>query len=220
MKNKQYAVFGLGNFGESVALTLQDLGCEVIAVDHNEERIQRIADNVSYAMKAEVGDPEVIRVIGARNLDGVVVAFAENMEANIMATLIAKDNGVPFVLAKANSEIHEKILKKIGADAVIYPERETGKRVAKQMLSANFTDWITLSREYSIIETTTPEGWVGRTLEDLNLRENYEVTVVGLIRNDEFEINPDPKEPLDEHAILILLGSDDALKEIRKGEDE
>ncbi|MCP1111418.1 potassium channel family protein [Ohessyouella blattaphilus] len=220
MKNKQYAVLGLGNFGESVALTLQELGCEVIAVDHNEERIQRIADHVSYAMKAEVGDPEVMKAIGARNLDGVVVAFAENMEASIMATLLAKEIGVPFVLAKANNETHEKILKKIGADAVIYPERETGERVAKQMLSANFTDWITLSREYSIIETTTPEGWVGRTLEDLNLRENFEVTVVGMIRSEEFEINPDPKAPLEERAILILLGADDALKEIRKGEDE
>lgn len=220
MKNKQYAVLGLGNFGESVALTLQELGCEVIAVDHNEERIQRIADHVSYAMKAEVGDPEVMKAIGARNLDGVVVAFAENMEASIMATLLSKEIGVPFVLAKANNEAHEKILKKIGADAVIYPERETGERVAKQMLSANFTDWITLSREYSIIETTTPEGWVGRTLEDLNLRENFEVTVVGMIRSEEFEINPDPKAPLEERAILILLGADDALKEIRKGEDE
>ncbi|MGF7003495.1 trk system potassium uptake protein TrkA [Lachnospiraceae bacterium PF1-21] len=220
MKNKQYAVLGLGNFGESVALTLQELGCEVIAVDHNEERIQRIADHVSYAMKAEVGDPEVMKAIGARNLDGVVVAFAENMEASIMATLLAKEIGVPFVLAKANNETHEKILKKIGADAVIYPERETGERVAKQMLSANFTDWITLSREYSIIETTTPEDWVGRTLEDLNLRENFEVTVVGMIRSEEFEINPDPKAPLEERAILILLGADDALKEIRKGEDE
>ncbi|MGF6990301.1 trk system potassium uptake protein TrkA [Lachnospiraceae bacterium PM6-15] len=220
MKNKQYAVLGLGNFGESVALTLQELGCEVIAVDHNEERIQRIADHVSYAMKAEVGDPEVMKAIGARNLDGVVVAFAENMEASIMATLLSKEIGVPFVLAKANNEAHEKILKKIGADAVIYPERETGERVAKQMLSANFTDWITLSREYSIIETTTPEDWVGRTLEDLNLRENFEVTVVGMIRSEEFEINPDPKAPLEERAILILLGADDALKEIRKGEDE
>lgn len=212
---KQYAVFGLGNFGVSVALALQELGCEVIAVDHKEERVQEIADHVSYAMRAELGDPEVIRSLGTRNLDGVVVAIAENLEASILATLISKELGVPYVLAKANNEIHEKILKKIGADAVIYPERETGERVAKNMVSRNFTDWITLSSDYSIIETEMPREWIGRTLESMDLRQSHDISVVGIIKGEKVEVNPDPREPLPAGAVVILMGANEALKQFQ-----
>ena len=118
---KQYAVFGLGSFGESAAITLQGLGCDVIAVDNHMERIEEISKYVSYAMKADIEDPEVIRSLGTRNLDGVIVAIADNMEASIMATLVSKDEGVPYVLAKAKNELHATVLRKIGADSVIFP---------------------------------------------------------------------------------------------------
>jgi len=213
---KQYAVLGLGNFGQSVALTLQELGCEVIAVDHIEERVQKFADNVSYAMRANIGDPEVIRTLGARNLDGVIIAVAEDMEASIMATLACAELEVPLVLAKANNETHAKILKKIGADVIIYPERETGERVAKQLLSANFTDWISLSPDYSIIETSIPKAWIGKTLEEINLRQRHDISVVGIMKDEEVEINPDPKKTLEEGSILILVGSNDSLEELQR----
>ena len=128
---KQYAVLGLGNFGVSVALSLQQLGCEVIAVDEDMEKVQEISDHVSYAMRADIGEPSLMKSLGARNLDGLIVAISENMEANIMATLLAKEEGVPYVLAKAQHEHHAAILRKIGADAVVHPEWEMGSRVAK-----------------------------------------------------------------------------------------
>lgn len=123
---KQFAVFGLGNFGTSVAITLQRLGCEVVAVDQDIETVEDVANQVSYAMTADIGDPDVIRSIGTRNLDGVVVCVS-SMEASILATLVSKEMGVPYVIAKAKNDLHAQVLSKIGADSVIFPEREMEK---------------------------------------------------------------------------------------------
>lgn len=217
---KEYAVLGLGNFGQSVALTLQELGCEVIAVDHVEDRVQKFADHVSYAMKADIADPEVIKTLGARNLDGVIIAVAENMESSIMATLACSELGVPLILAKANNAVHAKILKKIGADVIIYPERETGERVAKQLLSANFTDWISLSPDYSIMEMKIPKLWAGKSLETLKLRELHDISVVGIIIDEKMEVNPDPKKAMPDNCILILVGSNTSLESIHRGTEK
>ena len=210
---KQFAVFGLGSFGMSVAVTLQKLGCEVVAVDEDMDRVEEAADKVSFAMAADVGDPEVIEAMGARNLDGVVVAVS-GMEASILATMVSKEIGVPYVIAKARNDLHEKVLKKVGADVVIFPEREMGVRIARSMVSKNFADWIALSDEYSMIETAVPQKWVGKTLLDLDVRKNYDVSVVGIKRNGEFEVSPDPEKTLEEGMLMILLGSNRALEKI------
>ena len=211
---KQYAVFGLGGFGENVAVELQKLGCEVIAIDADMERVEAIADQVSLAMKADIEDEEFIRSLGARNLDGVVIAASDNMEASIMATLMCKEIGVPYVMAKAKNELHATVLKKIGADSVIFPEKEMGKRVARSLMSTNFTDWIALSPDYSLVETLLPEKWVGKTLLELDVRKNYDVIVVGIKDGDKVEVSPDPKEQLQEEDVLILIGSNESLEEI------
>ena len=132
--NKQFAVFGVGKFGESVAVELQRLGCEVIAVDKDMERVEHIADSVSYAMQADFGDPDFIHSLGTRNLDGVVIAESVNLEASIMATVICKEIGVPYVVVKTKNERHAEILKKIGADAVISPEKEIGIKLARNLM--------------------------------------------------------------------------------------
>ena len=211
---KQYAVFGLGSFGESVAVALQELGCEVVVVDNHMERIEDISPYVSYAVQADIEDPEVIRSLGARNLDGVVVAVADDMEASIMATLVSKEIGVPYVLAKAKNELHATILKKIGADAVIFPEMEMGVRVAKTLMSSNFADWIALSPDYSIIEIATPKEWVGKSLQQLDVRRSHDVNVVGIKIGEEVEVNPDPERTLQEDMTLIIIGSNYALEKI------
>ena len=170
---KQFAVFGLGSFGESIALELQKLGCEVVAVDKDMERVNGIADSVSYAMQADIGDPEFIRSLGTRNLD-------------------AKEIGVPNVIAKAKNNRHATVLKKIGVDTIIFPEKEMGVRLAKNLMSASFTDWIALSPAYSIVETPMPAKWSGKTLKELDVRRNYEVNVVGIKSGAHVEVNPDP----------------------------
>ena len=142
--NKQYAVFGIGRFGESVAMELQSLGCEVIAIDKDMDRVEHIADSISYAMQADFSDADFLRSLGTRNLDGVVIAESVDLESSIMATVICKEIGVPYVVVKARSERHAEILKKIGADAVISPEKEMGIKLARNLMKANFTDWIAL----------------------------------------------------------------------------
>lgn len=208
---KQYAVFGLGSFGESVAVTLQELGCEVVVVDNHMERIEDISPYVSYAVQADIEDPEVIRSLGARNLDGVVVAVADDMEASIMATLVSKEIGVPYVLAKAKNELHAKVLKKIGADSIIFPEKEIGQSVARNLVSGEFVDWISLSPDYSITEIQVPEKWIGKSLSEIDVRRTKDVNVVGVRIGEKIQVTIDPEEPLQKEMMLIMIGSNEAL---------
>lgn len=209
---KQYAVFGLGSFGESVAVALQELGCEVVVVDNHMERIEDISPYVSYAVQADIEDPEVIRSLGARNLDGVVVAVADDMEASIMATLVSKEIGVPYVLAKAKNELHAKVLKKIGADSIIFPEKEIGQSVARNLVSGEFVDWISLSPDYSITEIQAPEKWIGKSLSEIDVRRTKDVNVVGVRIGEKIQVTIDPEEPLQKEMMLIMIGSNEALE--------
>lgn len=209
---KQYAVFGLGSFGESVAVTLQELGCEVVVVDNHMERIENISPYVSYAVQADIEDPEVIRSLGARNLDGVVVAVADDMEASIMATLVSKEIGVPYVLAKAKNDLHAKVLKKIGADSIIFPKKEIGQSVARNLVSGEFVDWISLSPDYSITEIAVPEKWIGKSLSEIDVRRTKDVNVVGVRIGEKIQVTIDPEEPLQKEMMLIMIGSNEALE--------
>ena len=200
---KQYAVFGLGNFGRSVALTLESLGCDVVVVDKSAEKIQEIADFVSYAMRADVSDADVLKSLGARNLDGAVVAVSENMEASIMATIISKELGIPYVMAKAKNDLHATILEKIGADNIVYPERDMGSRVAKNLVSTAFAEWIELSPNYSLVERVIPTEWEGKSLVELKLRERYHINVVGLIIDGSVNVEINPNEPIPPKTIMI-----------------
>ena len=213
---KQYAVFGLGNFGKHLALGLENLGCEVVVVDNSMEKIQEIADQVSYAMCANIEDPEAIKSLGGRNLDGAVVAISENIGTSIMATIMAKEIGIPYVLAKAQSAIHANILKKVGADAVVHPEKEMGNRVARSLVSGNFTDWIELSPDYSLVETEIPEEWVGKRLVDLQIREKLGINVVGIIENDVINVTINPHQVLEKNLIMILIGANEILEKLKK----
>ena len=210
---KQFAVFGLGSFGMSVAVNLQRLGCEVIAVDEDEQKVKAVASKVSYALVANVGSPDLHEIMGTKNLDGVVVAVAE-MEASILATMVSKERGVPVVIAKAKNELHEKVLKKVGADYIIYPEQEMGERIARSVLSKSFSDWIALSDEYSMVEVAAPRKWIGKSLRELDVRKNWNVNVVGTKMGEKVEVNTDPDAPLSEGVILILVGANEDLEKI------
>lgn len=213
---KQYAVFGLGNFGRSVALTLESLGCDVVVVDKSAEKIQEIADFVSYAMRADVSDADVLKSLGARNLDGAVVAVSENMEASIMATIISKELGIPYVMAKAKNDLHATILEKIGADNIVYPERDMGSRVAKNLVSTAFAEWIELSPNYSLVERVIPTEWEGKSLVELKLRERYHINVVGLIIDGSVNVEINPNEPIPPKTIMILIGSNNRLEKMER----
>lgn len=209
---KQYAVLGMGSFGESVALTLENMGCDVLVMDDSYEKIQDISDKVSYAMKADVSDPDALQALGGKNLDGVVVAVSENLEAGIMATMLCKEMGIPLVVAKAKNKLQGAILKRVGADRIVYPEIEMGSRVAKSLVSREFMDWIELSNDYSMVEIAVPDKWVGRTLVDINVRERLGINVVGIIINGKIDVTLDPQKPLPEGGVLIVIGANDVLE--------
>lgn len=213
---KQFAVFGLGSFGKSVALTLESFGCDVIVVDNSYEKIQEISDSVAYAIRADASDPDAMKELGGRNLDGAIVAISENMEAGIMATIISKEMGIPFVLSKAMTDLQATILRKVGADEVVFPERDMGCRVAKNIISAAFTEWIELSPEYSLTEKLIPRKWVGKSLVELKIREKYGMNVVGIMRDEHVDVTFDPHEPLPENCILIIIGANSVLEKFEE----
>lgn len=213
MTKRQFAVLGLGKYGFSVARTLADAGYEVIAVDCNEDRVQEIADLVTYALKADVTEPGVLKNIGIRNVDAVVVAISENMESSIMATILAKEAGAPYVLAKAKTDLHGQILKKIGADEIIFPEQAMGARTAKKLISGSFLDLYELSKTFSMVEVIMPADWVGKSLKELKLRKKG-INVIGMMKGDSIELNLDPDLPLPQNETLLIVAKNDVLSKI------
>jgi trk system potassium uptake protein TrkA len=214
MSVKSFAVFGLGKFGYSVAVNLYKNGCDVLAIDKDEKKVEDIANDVTYAVKADVLDHDVYQSLGIGNMDGAVVAISDNMEASVIATILAKEAGIPYVLAKANSQTHAIVLEKVGADQVIFPEREMGSRVARNMVFGNFVDTFELSDTYSMVEMVVPENWVGKSLSELNVRRNWQVNVVAIKEGDRINANPDPMEPMRSGQILLTVGDNDKLKRI------
>lgn len=214
MKEKSYAVIGLGQFGMSVAETLAESNCDVLAIDAREENIQEIADKVTYAVRADVREPEVLRALGVQNVDVAVIAVAENMEASIMATMQAKELGVPYVLAKAMNALHGKILEKIGADRVIYPEQSMGLRVARNLMSGGFLDVFELSTEFSMAEFPVPTEWIGKSLQELQLRESHDINIIAIKVGDDVEINLDPVKPLEADWHLMAIGKNKVLERL------
>ena len=214
MKEKSYAVIGLGQFGMSVAETLAESDCDVLAIDAREENIQEIADKVTSAVRADVREPEVLRALGEQNVDVAVIAVAENMEASIMATMQAKELGVPYVLAKAMNALHGKILEKIGADRVIYPEQSMGLRVARNLMSGGFLDVFELSTEFSMAEFPVPTEWIGKSLQELQLRESHDINIIAIKVGDDVEINLDPVKPLEADWHLMAIGKNKVLERL------
>lgn len=219
MIKKEFVVFGLGRFGMSIAKTLAAAGSEVMAVDSKEELVQEAAEFVTHAIKADVTDVEVVRSLGIENMDVAVIAIASDMESSIMATILAKESGIPYVIAKSNSDMHAKILAKVGADRIISPEREMGERIARNLVAGNFIDIVELTSDFSMVEMMPPSDWVGKSLRQLNIRYRYGINVIGKKAGSRVEVNMAPDEPLSENITLIIIGDNKRLEKIGKKND-
>ena len=206
MHKKEYGVLGLGKFGTAVARTLAENGNSVIAVDMDSDVVDEIADVVTCAMVADISDPHVLDTLGLHNLDCVIIGVSTNMQVSIMATLLAKEKGVPFVVAKAENEIHKHILEKIGADKIVFPEGEMGVHLARNLMGGEFVDLVELSKEFSMVEMPVPKMWLGKSIRQLNVRGNYGVNIIGIMKGEYIEVNMDLEEPLDEKMILVIVG--------------
>lgn len=213
---KQFAVIGMGRFGSSVAEYLARLGYEVLAVDQNEARIQEISDRVTHAVQADSTDEDSLRSLGIRNFDVVVVAIGQDVQASIMTTLILKEMNVPTIIVKATSELQGKVLAKIGADKVIFPERDMGRRVAHHLISPHILDYIELSEEHSIVEVRAGPGLAGKSLRELDIRARYSCNVMGIRRGEKLNIAPDADEKLQDRDILVMIGENVNLARFEK----
>ena len=213
---KSILLIGLGRFGRHIAEELNKLGHEVMAVDANEDIVQSIAGEVSYAMRADITETGVLESLGISNVDAVVVGIAENLEASIMATIYAKEVGVKYVMAKAENKLHATILKKVGADDIIFPEWSMGTRVAKNLMSGGFVDFFELSSKFSLAELPVPGEWVGKSLIELNLRDQYGVNVIGVKVGDDVQVNVKPDEVFRADQTLMIVGENDSLAKLQR----
>ncbi|WP_027085623.1 potassium channel family protein [Cohnella panacarvi] len=216
MGKKQYAVIGLGRFGSSVAKYLSQMGYEVLAVDDNAERVQNVANVVTHAVSADSTDEEAMRALGIRNFDVVIVAIGQDIQSSILTTLILKDLGVPNIIVKAQSDLHGKVLNKIGADKVVFPERDMGLRVAHQLISPNILEHIELSPEYSIVELQVPTAMLGKSLMQLEFRQKYNCNVLAVKKGGVMNITPRADEPLTAEDILVIVGKNDQLTKLEQ----
>ncbi|MGE5606393.1 MAG: potassium channel family protein [Bacteroidota bacterium] len=214
---RQYAVIGLGRFGTSVARTLYSLGQEVLAIDTSEERLKKLADDVTHTLLADTTDVNVLKNIGITNFDVVIVAIGENIQANIMTTLLLKELGVKYVVAKALTKMQGRVLEKVGADRVVYPERDMGKRVAHNLVAANLVDYIELAEGFRIIEVVALKEMVGKTLQNLNFRAKYGVNVLLIKRTSgETIFSPGAQDQIQEADILVMAGEKNALNKFEQ----
>lgn len=214
MIKKQFAVIGLGRFGTSVARTLHDHGYEVLAIDHDPERVQRLSNEFTHILAADTTDETTLQEIGIRNFDGVVVAIGENVQANILTTLQLKELEVKYVVVKAQNLLHGKMLEKIGADKVIYPERDMGKRVAHHLMSTNILEHIELSPNLGLVEVKAPNCLLHKTLAQSNLRAKLGINVVAVKRDDDLIVSPLAELEILANDILIVIGNNDGIQQL------
>lgn len=214
MRKKEYGVFGLGKFGMAVAVALAESGNSVIAVDMDPDRVDAAAETVTCAVLADVTEPDVLDNLGISNLDCVIIGVSTNMQASIMATILTKEKGVRFVVAKAENEIHKHILEKVGADKIVFPEAEMGTRLARNLMGGEFVDLVELSKEFSMVEMPVPEIWIGKSLRELDVRGSYGLNIIGVKRGDNLKVNLNPENPMEKEMTLVIVGKNVDLAKI------
>ncbi len=205
--NKTYAVFGLGRYGVAVARELVENGAEVIAVDTDQRIVNDAAVYLPVCKCADVTDAEVISRLGIGSIDTVIVCMAGNLEASVMTVTLCKEAGVKTVIAKCANEMHQKIMLRVGADQVVFPENESGIRLAKNLLSSGFIDMISLSKDVSMVEIDVKEEWIGKNLIELNLRKKYGINVVALKKGEEVSVSINPEQQFDGDTTLIVIAN-------------
>ena len=220
MKRKQFGVIGLGRFGSAMAMTLTELGHDVIGVDGDESRVQQLADVITHALQIDATDEKALRAAGIQDVDVAVVSIGENIESSLLVVMQLRDLGIGTIVAKAVTPLHGRILEKLGVSRVIFPEREMAIRIAHSLVLPNVIDYIELSRDFSIVEVPAPAAFVGRTLKQLELRPRLGLTLIAIKRRSDdsgavvTNIAPAADETIRPGDILALLGGNERLNQL------
>lgn len=213
--DKNIIVLGLGRFGMSVATKLFKDGFYVTAVDYDYDLIEKMADSVSSAIQADITEEVAMHSLGINNYDVAIIATGSDLESSIEATLICKDSGVKEVIAKASSKQHARILKKIGADRIVFPEFDTGQRLAKSLAGPSLMEIIDFSDEISLIKIKARKSWIGKSLVDLDFRKQYQMNVIAFERDGHMIIDVDPNLLIEEDDTIVLIGEKENAKAIQ-----
>lgn len=209
----QFAVIGLGRFGMKVALTLASEGNEVLAIDSNERNIHEIENYVAGTAIADATGTDVLKQLGIKNFDCVIVCIGEDLQASILTTLICKDLGVNLVVAKANSEAHKEVLERIGADVVVFPEDYTGQKVAKMLSNPSVNEVMKLTDKFKIVEIAVPDNWQDKSILEIDVRRKYHVSII-VIKRDEYVIYPEPETEFKKGDVLLVAGEPKRIEEV------
>lgn len=214
---RHFAVIGLGRFGSQVVRSLHESGQKVLAIDADASSVQRIKDYSTQAVVLDARDKQRLRALGIRDYDVVVVSLGESIEASALVALHLKEIGVKRVVAKAGSDDHARLLELIGVDEIIMPEREAAERLANRLRDCSVLDYLPLGRGYSIHELAAPESFVDKSLEELKLRNRFNIQVLAVrdSRSGDLEVNPGAQFRIQPHHILVVLGRNEDLERLR-----
>ena len=213
-KDQTYAVFGLGRYGKAVAAELVENGAEVLAVDLDEDIVNDAVDLLPVVKCADVTDADVLEQLSIGDFDVVIIAMATRLENTILATMLCKEAGVKKIVVKCADELHRRILEKVGADMVVFPEIESGVRLANNLLNSGFADIFALSDDISMLELEVRPEWAGKSLIELNLRKKYGINVIAIRQNDAAQTDIDPKTVLQSDMRLVVIASNRKLKKL------
>ncbi len=213
---KSFIVIGLGRFGSQAARRLYQQGCEVLAIDTRNDLVQQLSDDVTQAVVADARDKDVLRALDAKSFDCAVVAIGESLADSVLATMNLKELGVPYVICKAHDETHREVLKKLGADRVVIPEKENADRLAKSLSSLNVLDYIELSEDYGIIEVPAPAPWQDKSLIELNVRAKLGVNILAIKRDGSITVSPAADFRIAQGDVMVVLGDTEALTAVQK----
>ena len=213
---KSFVVVGLGRFGSETAVKLSQAGCEVLAIDNSNELVQQISDSVTQAVVGDARDKGVLRALGVKDFDCAVVAIGASLADSVLATMNLKELGVPYIVCKAHDETHREVLKKLGADKVVVPEKEQAARLAKSLASRNVLDYIELSEDYGIIDVSAPKIWQDKSLIELNVRAKLGVNILAVKREGNITVSPSADFRIAQGDVLVVLGDTAALKAVQK----
>jgi len=211
---KQFAIIGMGRFGTSLAQTLYSLGNDVLAIDINEEKIAAVSDYVTHAVAGDATDEQTLTSLGINNLDVAVVTIGGDIQASILVCLLCIELGIKRVIAKAQSELHARVLRKIGVDKIVFPERDMGMRLARNLVSSSVLEFIELSPDHSLVEITVPEKWENTSIMDLDIRAKYGINIMAIKHEGIINVSPKAQDVLEKGDTIVVIGSNEDIRKI------
>lgn len=216
MKKKLFAVLGIGNFGTSVANSLAEMGYDVLALDNDEDHFKNLSESVAQTVVGDVTSEAFLRSVGIRNFDVAIVAIGNDLQASILTTILLKEAEIPYIVAKAQSELHEKVLKKVGANRVIFPEKDMGVRIAYSLTATKVLDLLELSETDSIMEIIPPQTWVGKSLIQSKIREKFDVSIIAIKNGEKIITSPHADYVINQDDLLIVIGSNEKINKVQE----